>query len=326
MRWIKLHLAWLVCLFQGLHIGNSATATEEPKLPTPVYVGTYINRIFDVNLRESRFSADFYLWFRWQGDSIKPHETFQMVGGKVDEKTEVQRKQVGTTNYASVRLVSTISKYFDVVDFPLDEQHLKITIEEVIHDGQQMQYFLDGTNSSISPTLRFPGWTIVRPRCKAEVTNEIGRSTYGDPTLTEGSKTTRPRFRYEIVAARPGYGLFWKMFTGLFIATLLAFLGFFIRVNDVDPRFGLGIGAMFAAVGSQYITSSLLPDTHEIALADRLHILGFLTIFVTLALSTWSLSVYEAGREDESRRIDRTSFWSLFPIWILLNVLIVIFR
>jgi hypothetical protein len=122
--------------------------------------------------------------------------------------------------------------------------------------------------------------------------------------------------------ARPNWGYFVKLFFGLFVATAIAFLELFIRPVDLDPRFGLGVGAIFASVGSEYIVTSSLPDTSVLTLADVLHILAFVFIFLTLAESTLSLHVYNGGDEtakQRSRRLDRWSFFVLLVAYVGLS-------
>lgn len=49
-------------------------------------------------------------------------------------------------------------------------------------------------------------------------------------------------------------------------------LAFFIKPTDVDQRFGLGVGALFAAIANTYITSSLVPEVEELSVtADLTH-------------------------------------------------------
>ena len=105
---------------------------------------------------------------------------------------------------------------------------------------------------------------------------------------------------------RAGWGLYFKLFQSLFVAVLLAHLAFFIRPNQVDPRFGLGVGALFAAVANAYVISSLVPDTGVLALADVINGLGIAVILLTVAQSTISLRLTsELGRDRLSKAFDR---------------------
>ncbi|MFN7925175.1 MAG: hypothetical protein U0Q16_34075 [Bryobacteraceae bacterium] len=310
-------------LFLLLSFGCARAADQ----PETVTVGAVLNRIFDVSLHDNHFSVDLYVWFVWRDDKLNPHQTFQFMNGKLDERQEVTpRKKVNGLNYAAVRLVGTVSKYWDVAPFPLDDQTLNITIEDRQNDARKVRYAVDKENTQINPRLRFPGWEIDRARSAAEVRDVESGTNYGDPEMPKGSAWRYPQFRYRIEIVRPGFRYYWKLFAGLFVATLIAFLAFFIKVTNLDPRFGLGVGAIFAAVASQYVTSSAEPDSQVLSLADKVHITAFLFIFVSLLESTWSLYVFESGQEGRSRRMDRVAFLILFPAYVLANWLVVYFR
>jgi hypothetical protein len=80
---------------------------------------------------------------------------------------------------------------------------------------------------------------------------------------------------------------------------------------DADPRFGLGVGGLFATVANAYFVGSLVPETNEFSLADIVNLLGIVTILLSLTQSTLSLHVYETlGRPALSRRFDRAGFWT----------------
>jgi hypothetical protein len=77
----------------------------------------------------------------------------------------------------------------------------------------------------------------------------------------------------------------------------------------MDPRFGLGVGALFAAVANSYLIGALVPDTGEFSLADLVNLLGIVTILITLVESTVSLHLFDhCGQQDLSLSLDRTSF------------------
>ena len=110
---------------------------------------------------------------------------------------------------------------------------------------------------------------------------------------------------------RGGLGLFTKMFQALFISVAVALLTCFIKPIHVDPRFGLGVGGLFATVANAYFVGSLVPESNEFSLADIVNLLGIVTILLSLTQSTLSLHVYETlGRPALSRRFDRVGFWT----------------
>jgi hypothetical protein len=42
-----------------------------------------------------------------------------------------------------------------------------------------------------------------------------------------------------------------KLLLGVWIGTLISFIAFFVTPERIDPRFGVGVGAIFAAVASE---------------------------------------------------------------------------
>jgi hypothetical protein len=131
-----------------------------------------------------------------------------------------------------------------------------------------------------------------------------GRSVQG-----AGTQSTFSQARFGVVIARDGRGPFVKMFHALFVAVAIALLPCFLRPTDLDPRFGLGVGALFAAVANSYLVGTLVPDTGELSLADMVNLLGIVTIRITLVESTVSLSLYDSrGERELSRLLERTSF------------------
>lgn len=147
------------------------------------------------------------------------------------------------------------------------------------------------------------------------------KTTRGDPRMNENSKAVYSQLRMGIWITRDGWGFFFKMFLALFVAVAIAMLVFFIKPTDVDPRFGLGVGALFAGVANSYITSSLLPETGMLALTDIVNGIGILVIFLTLVQSTISLYIYDI-RENEplSRVFDKVSFVIIFAAYVIINV------
>jgi hypothetical protein len=113
------------------------------------------------------------------------------------------------------------------------------------------------------------------------------------------------------------------MFQTLFVAVAVALLACFIKPIHVDPRFGLGVGALFAAAANSYLTGTYVPDANEFSLADIINLFGIGTILVSLTESTISLWIYETLDDPAlSRRLDRASFWTMFAAFTVSMILI----
>lgn len=299
------HLLFIFFLLLVLFYSWSLPAQEKLDKPAEVHAGIYVSRIYGMNLRENQFSADFYLWFRWKKAQLKPHETFEVVNGHVESKELIYEDRLDDSYYTVSRVSATVTKFWDVRRFPLDNHVMTIEIEDSQDEDFKQVYLADKDNSKYDPQVQVPGWDIKMG--KAEIASHLYTTNYGDITLPTNSESSYSRFIYSLFIERPGYEYFLKMFLSVFVATLISFLAFLIKPTDLDPRFGLGIGAIFAAVASQYVVSSSLPETNVMTLADKLHILSIIFIFVSLFESTLSLRIFYKGKEELSKRMDRTS-------------------
>ena len=102
------------------------------------------------------------------------------------------------------------------------------------------------------------------------------KSNFGDPTLNGESQYSK--VHYTIFLSRESWSLFFKLFTGCYVAFLVSFLVFFIKPIYVDPRFGLSIGGLFAAVGNKYVVDANIPSSISFTLVDKIHDITFVYI------------------------------------------------
>jgi hypothetical protein len=296
---------------------NSAPAAASNDAAVRAYVGIYVNQIPSIGLRENEFVVDFWIWFRWRSDDLDPMATFEVANGRIDAKGEAFRKELPEGHYAATRVTATITKFWDVSRFPLDNHVLEILIEDGDGEIDALVYVPDMENSGVSPQVRAPGYVVRQGT--ATVSEQRYQTNYGDTSLSTNNESVYSRFVFAVPLEREGWGYFAKLFFGLFVATAIALTSFFIKPTEVDPRFGLSVGAIFAAVASEYVVSRVLPDTNVLTMADRLHILAFACIFITILESTYSLHLYSSGDEAKirrSKRLDRASFLVLATAYI----------
>jgi hypothetical protein len=266
-------------------------------------VGVYLLSLSDVSLQDGTCVADFWVWFRWRNAEINPLETIEVIDGTIDSKTGESMKMLKNGfQYACHRVRATLRQKWDVSRFPLDEQRIVIALEDAVLEAGEMILIADQPGSRVSPAVSVPGWSLgsfaVRTQTQAYETN------YGDTDLPPGASAEYSRLIVTLDLFRPGMGLFFKLFTGLFVAVGIALVSMAVRPTDLDPRFGLPVGAMFASIASQYVIASVLPATSEFTLADQLHVLAVGVIFLVLLESVVSLFLTYADHSCIARRLD----------------------
>lgn len=283
-------------------------------------VGMYITSIYDLDLAGQSFTTDFWLWYNYRDTSISFLESIELFNSKEHEFTLGSVEEVEGWQWAATKCKAVVKKEWDIRNFPFDRQRLDIVIEDSELDIEEMIFIADDANTKLDSSIHLDGWAIDSVSINAG--SHVYETTYGDPSISGTS--TYPNVVTSVFITREGGGLFVKMFTGVYVAFLIAMLVFFIDPCEVDPRFGLSVGGLFAAVGNKYIVDSILPETTTFTMVDKIHDLTFAFLFLSIIISVVSLTLWKGGKEDASRRLDRTAFAILMGLYIAFNLVIVL--
>ncbi len=283
--------------------------------PDTVKIGAFINDIYDINLGEKSFSAQFWVWFNYRKRDLNPLESLEIPNAKSVENSLGFVENKSGMVWASKKVTAVLKKDWDVRKFPFDDQEMNIELEESNKDVSKMVYIADTQNSKLDTTLRLTNWKI--EQFKLVIKNKRYDTNYGDPTLSASSEY--PHATITISIKRKSWELFFSLFTGLYVAFFISSLAFFIDPVDVDPRFGLSVGALFAAVGNKYIVDSILPQSTTFTLVDKLHILTYLFLLLCIVLSVISLRMWKNGHIQRSKRFDRRAYFFIVPLYVLIN-------
>jgi len=286
--------------------------------PAKVVVGTYVNKVQEVSFRDSRFAIDFYIWFRWKAEGAlkdyKPLDSMELINGRVDNKSSVVEKVVNGENYASARITATIFKTWGLETFPFDNHQVRVHLEDSQYFADDLTFEPDRKNSRLGDEMSLPGWRLTD--FSLEAVPKTYNTNYGDLSAATDAQSTYSRLSFGMTMWRDGWGTAVKLLSTVVFATLVAFVVFGIKPSDVDPRFGLGVGALFAVAASAFVVASTQPDSGVLTIADEMHIIAMGFIFASVVQSAFCLKWDEAGLEDRYKKVD---FWSMiiFPLLFL---------
>ena len=115
-------------------------------------------------------------------------------------------------------------------------------------------------------------------------------TAFGDASLDK-PRSEYSTFKVKVGIERNAKGLFWKMLIGMYIASLIAFVCFFIHPDNIESRFGLSVGSLFAVIGNKYILDSTLPESISFTLVDTLHGLTLLFVLVVITYTAFTLKL-----------------------------------
>lgn len=299
--------------------GSQPPSSVPPEGTNQVTTGIYVDRIISLSIKKTGWTVDFYVWFRWKGAGADPGEKLQVVDGSIESKEKVEEYTRGSERYVLYRVVARITKFFDVSRFPRDDHVLTISLESHASERRELLFVADQESSGISSRVQIPGYSIYRHAVIEKPHAYV--SNHGDPRLAGGMEKVQSQLRIGIWIHRWGWGFYLKMFVALFAAVGVALIAFFIKPSDVDPRFGLGIGALGAVIVNTYVTSTLVPDTGVLTLADLVNHVAIVTITLSLMQSAISLYLYERrGKKELSRFFDTVSFPVFLVGYVIVNL------
>lgn len=294
--------------------------------PAQVVVGSYVNKIQGLNFKDNKYTLDFFLWFRWKAvgalADYKPLESFELVNGFVDSKGSVVEKKVGDMNYASVRVTATMSENWQLEHFPFDRHKIEVFVEDSNASAKDLVFVPDLTNSRLGDEIDLAGWEA--QNFVAQVRSKIYHSNYGDPSLPTDARSEFSRYAFAMDLERQSFGSAIKLLSTVLLATAVAFVAFMVKPSDLDARFGMGVGALFAVAASAFIASSSVPDSGVMTTADFVHMVALAFIFVSLLISAICLKFEVSGREALAFRIDHICVvlmpalfygWAAYEVW-----------
>ena len=255
-----------------------------------VKTGVYLMNLYDLNMDEHSFYADFYIWFRWSG-SIDPTniefvnaiEKWSMDKATFDGDSTPVKLKTGE-KYKIFRIEGRFFHSFSLNRFPLDQHTLDIQIENPEHPADSLHYVADTLGAQIRNTLNLVGWETKRTEIISEV-HDYG-TNFGNP---EENAQRYSNLSYNITLSRPISYFLLKMLLPLLVVMLVSIGALLLHPEHIDSRSSLPIGGLLTAVFLQQSYSSALPDTGYMVLMDKIYLLSYVIISLVL------LQVIRAG-------------------------------
>jgi hypothetical protein len=288
--------------------------------PDTVQVGAYVLSVHDINFHDKEYTARFWLWFLYGNPKFDFTKQLDMPTAKSFDQSAPIEDSLNGKAWVMMKMKATMKEKWNVQDFPFDQQHLSMQIENSQYDIGSLVFKPDLKGSRFSPTEAIDGWTI-RDFNVSNGTN-LYETGFGD-SRPDRNPQTFSTFLVEMNLERDALGLFMKIFLGMYIAFLIAMISFAPQPWEHDARFGLPVGGLFAAVGNKYIIDSLLPESSTFSLVDTLHTLTFFAIFCILLVSAICLRLYDNGEKEKCLRIDKMGMRAILITYALANIFFV---
>jgi hypothetical protein len=301
----------ILCLFLSV---NKLHAQQKPDT---VKVGIYITSIHDIDFKQKEYAITFWLWLKYKNKDFDFMQNLEVPQAKSVSRSFATIDSSNNQVYLLMKMQCLMKDSWRIRNFPFDKQKLRLSLENSQFDSKSLVFVPDTLGKNYDPRFTLNGWTI--NNCVISVGIKKYETTFGDPTLTV-PHSEYSSYKVVLNISRDAAGLFWKMFLGMYIAFLIAYICFYIDPDEMGSRFGLSVGALFAVIGNKYIIDSSLPESTSFTLVDTLHGLTLFFIFAIIAATSYSLRLIKTNREIKARKFDMIAAQVSLVLYVLLNI------
>ena len=296
-----------------------------------VYTGIDLRRISNLDLKSSSYTADFYLWFRYQGN-LDP-DRFELINlaESLQIKELIAESKADNFNYHAYRLKGVFKGDFDFRDYPFDSQDLSIKFRHADWERDSLIYVSDVvgmrdiTNQGILAKFTknkifedLSNWQIRRVRFFQDIIKD--NSTLGNPQFLElkfDDKIEHSRFNVVISLQRNSKSFIIKNLLPIFLVIIAAYLLLFLSAEAIAPRTVAGLNALLTTAFFHVRLSNDLPTVGYVVAIEYIFYLMYLLCLFGLFITVFSYVELKRNNSIQVKRLDqigKTVYPTLFLI------------
>ena len=305
--------------------GPKGGASTDGDKPTVVRVGALVNDIQQLDLQSHSYNVDMYMWFRWDDPKIDPSRSFEFLnsyelwGHILTYETPKPERLPDGSYYQVLRNQGKFNTKLPLERYPFDSQDLRMEFEDSTYDSSQLVFVPDTDPVALSKDLVLPGWEIKAPTLT--VVNNRYNSNFGDPRYGD---VTYSRAIIDVPVQRPTGTYALKLLLPMLLVALTAALSLMLHPRYVEGRIGIGITALLTLVALQLTSNSSLPEVDYLILLDKLYILSYGFVVLTMAMIVRNSWVDAEGDVAAARRVDRRSLIVLSGVYVAASVILMV--
>ena len=310
----------IITLFMPVAVKAKNTVPDTVKAENivrdTVKTGIYITSIHNIDFKQKEYTIDLWLWLKYKNKKFDFLQNLEVPMAKTVNKSF---STIDTSNdkvYLLMKLQCVMKDEWRIDNFPFDRQNLRFSIENSQFDSKFLVFAVDTFGKHFDPRFTLRKWRI--DSIDVSTGTKIYETGFGDSSV-KIPRTVYSNYRVKLLITRNAMGLFWKMFIGMYLSFLIAYMCFFIHTDSTDSRFGLSVGALFAVVGNKYIIDSALPESTTFTLVDTLHGITLLFILIVMIANSYVLKLTKQEKTDKAKKFDRICGRFVLAVYLLLN-------
>lgn len=293
------------------------TAKAQIESPDTVRVGIYITSIHDIDFKQKEYTITFWLWLKYKNKDFDFMQNLEIPQAKSVSRSFATIDSSHNRIYLLMKMQCIMKDSWKINNFPFDKQKLRLSLENSQYDSKSLIFVPDTLGKHYDPRFTLRGWDI--DSCTINIGTKKYETAFGDDSYAK-PHSEYSSFKIFLNISRDATGLFWKLFLGMYIAFLIAYVCFYIHADGIDSRFGLSVGALFAVIGNKYIIDSSLPETTSFTLVDTLHGLTLFFIFSIIAATAYSLKLVKSNKLKTAQRFDMVVAQFFLVVYLILNI------
>lgn len=285
-----------------------------------VRTGVYITSIHDIDFKQNEYTIDMWLWMRYKNAALDMYNNLEVPQAKTVTKSFATIDSSGDDRYLLMKLQCVMQDSWRISNFPFDAQTLRFSVENSQFDARSMVFVVDTVGKAFDPKFTLRGWNIDTLRIKSGIRQY--ETSFGDTRIVK-PHMEYSSFKVKIDVSRDAFGLFMKLFLGMYMAFLVAYMCFYIHIDNTDSRFSLSVGGLFAVVGNKYIVDASLPESVTFTLVDLLHGITLLFIILTIIGNAINLRYSKMNQDARAFRFNKLMRKGILIAYILLNAVFI---
>jgi len=289
--------------------------------PDTVKVGVYVTSIHDIDFKQKEYAIQLWLWLEYSNKELDFEKNLEIPMAKSIERSFSTIDTSGNEVRLQMKLHCVMKDSWRISNFPFDRQTLRFSIENSQFDSKSLVFVPDTVGEHYDRRFTLNGWKI--DSCLLSSGTKIYETGFGDESLSK-PRTEYSAFRLRLSIMRDAGGLFWKMFLGMYIAFLIAYVCFYIHSDGMDSRFSLSVGSLFAVIGNKYIIDSSLPESTSFTLVDTLHGLTLFCILIIISATAYSLILVKKNQLQKAKRFDMITAQIVLFLYLASNIYFIV--
>lgn len=254
-----------------------------------VYTGIDINKIYNLDTDKGIYTADFFLWFRFQGEFDDTRITFPDAVNPVSlgEPFMTERSKEGIT-VRSYRVTADFKTAFDLRAYPFDRQVLRIRLNHTDLPRTKLIYMPDvrglseadpvpSRKKDIGKRMLHPidGWTVSDMSLFQDILTLVGPDRH---------TVSYSRINLDIRIERKDLkSLFLRNFSPLIVIAVMLYMVYLIPSDRLSARAWIFIPSL-VMLGALHYTLKIASPTHRLFEYTLFagYILAGLSIFISV--------------------------------------------